>query len=696
MTALASTDVTITLNSRDRHVLGGIRMSQGSVAFGDGALTYPNGGVPMPAVGNFGMNREVTNLGILDSSGDGQAYRYDQANRKVKMFMEAPPIVHEEVVTVTAKVGYLKWPAAHIEYITDDATQYRVIPGGLTPATGQVAVDMGFSLTTGVLTRGQRTKLTFFDTVSGATVKVSYVTQAWKDVADNMVQACITAGVRVYGHANLSFTAGTPDVIKLGEDFVGMQSVCWDKDGTYSAMSALQDDATLTDGETECVLDFRKGSTFGEASFHQDDTVDAADNSVYFNYIKDPGAGFLYNRFTNAAIDDSDDTLSFTDFPLMACTCGGIPMELTTKKCLMTGVSDTVAADEGKFTSHPYLCGVAPSHQHAAITAGTPAGTVAAPTFSGSQLATHQHAAITAGTPAGTNAASVVTPGNHATIDGVVAGTPKLTHDADPVSNKAAAALYIVEAYGVGNKNVGVLQSNCDSSTSVLGSTDDASGACGTATPRFFVTHAASPDGVAIYVDQADHDKLVFISPTETDAIIIMPFEAIADGIPGYAYAVTVHHLADMSGCTGLFFDDNGAADTQLYFVDGGTSDSVIYASDIEIIAPQYTGITGNCGSAAAQVLTGAEMATHQHAAITAGTPEGTNSAPAFSSSALATHQHASASVAPVVTMHADTDDDSMPAWIAGDPSEIYVVPLELPDGIVVQSTTLRFQAWGM
>jgi len=52
--------------------------------------------------------------------------------------------------------------------------------------------------------------------------------------------------------------------------------------------------------------------------------------------------------------------------------------------------------------------------------------------------------------------------------------------------------------------------------------------------------------------------------------------------------------------------------------------------------------------------------------------------------------------VAPVVTMHADTDDDSMPAWIAGDPSEIYVVPLELPDGIVVQSTTLRFQAWGM
>jgi len=695
MTDLAYTDVTVTLNTRDRHVLGGIRMSQGSFAFGDGALTYPNGGVQMPAVGNFGMNREVTALGIVDASGDGQNYRYDQSNRKVKMFTTAPPIVHEEVVVVTNKVGYLKWPAAHIEYVTDDATQYRVIPGGLTPATGQVAVDMGFSLTTGVLTRGQRCKLTFYDSVGGGTIKVSYVTQAWKDVADNMVQACITAGVRVYGHANLSFTAASPDVIKLGEDYVAMQNVCWDADGTYTAMSALQDDATLTDGEGECVLDFRKGSTYGEASFHADDTVDAADNSVYFNYIKDPGAGFLYNRFTNAAIDDVSDTLSFTDFPLISCTCGGIPMELTTKKCLMTGVNDTVAAGEGKFTSHPYLCGVAPSHQHAAITAGTPAGSVAAPTFTGQALGTHQHAVITAGTPAGTNAASVVTPGDHATVDGVTKGTPALTYDADPVSNKAAALLYIVEAYGVGNKNIGVLQSNCASTTSILGSTDDASGACGTATPRFFVTHNATPDGVVIYVDQADNDKLVFISPTEADAIIIMPFEAIADGIPGYAYAVTVHHKASMSGCTQLYFDDNGAADAQLVFVDIGTSGGVILPADIEVIAPQYTGITGNCGSAAAQVLTGAEMETHQHAAITAGTPAGTNSAPAFTGSALGTHIHASASVAPVVTMHSDTDDDSTPAWIAGDPSEIYVVPLELPDGTIVQSTTLRFMAWG-
>jgi hypothetical protein len=51
--------------------------------------------------------------------------------------------------------------------------------------------------------------------------------------------------------------------------------------------------------------------------------------------------------------------------------------------------------------------------------------------------------------------------------------------------------------------------------------------------------------------------------------------------------------------------------------------------------------------------------------------------------------------IVPIVTMHADTDDDTFPAWIAGDPSEIETVPLEVPDGTVIQSTTLRFMAWG-
>jgi hypothetical protein len=358
MANLAASDVTITLNTRDRHVLGGLRLSQGSLAFGDGSATYPNGGVPMPAIGSFGMNKEVSMFDIVDASGDGLIYRYDQANRKIKIFTPAPPIVHEEVVTVTSKVGYLKWPAAHIEYVTDDANDYRVIPGGLTPATGQVAVDMGFNVSTGVLTRNQRCSLTFYDTVSGGTVKVSYITQAWKEVADNMVQACMTSGARTYGHANLSFTIGTPDVIKLGEDFIALQSVCWNNGGTITPMSPLRAGVTPTSANGECAVDFRKATSFGELYFDPTDAVDTTADVVYFNYIRDPGAGsFLYDRFVNSDVDDSSDTLTFSYNPLIYCTCGGLPMETSTKKALFTSKADTLAAGEVQWTSHPFAPG---------------------------------------------------------------------------------------------------------------------------------------------------------------------------------------------------------------------------------------------------------------------------------------------------------------------------------------------------
>jgi len=101
-----------------------------------------------------------------------------------------------------------------------------------------------------------------------------------------------------------------------------------------------------------------------------------------------------------------------------------------------TGGAKTVASSAQTFAGDALA-----SHQHAAISAGTPAGTngtVAAsgsavvkvgtstssaaasghthsgPTFTGSPMATHQHDGITAGTPSGTNtpgaATSVVQP----------------------------------------------------------------------------------------------------------------------------------------------------------------------------------------------------------------------------------------------------------------------------------------------
>jgi hypothetical protein len=51
------------------------------------------------------------------------------------------------------------------------------------------------------------------------------------------------------------------------------------------------------------------------------------------------------------------DTYTWTGNPLMYCTCGGFPCEATTEKNKMTSTGTTLAADECKFTSHPFLPG---------------------------------------------------------------------------------------------------------------------------------------------------------------------------------------------------------------------------------------------------------------------------------------------------------------------------------------------------
>jgi len=271
----------------------GGKIETGSLAFDS---SYPAGGESM----TFSFTPNTVNI----EPQNGFTFAYDHTNSKVKVYQQAPPIVHEEVVTVSAvtDIGYLKYPAAHIEYVSDDTNNYFVIPGGLTPTAKMVAVDMGFSLTTGVLTKGKRTALQFLAADNVTSCKVSYITQAWKEIADNMVQACMTSGAATYGHADLAFGAATPDVVTIGEDMVAAQSVCWNDGGTLKNMTALKDAGTLGTGATECIIDFADGLI----SFHQTDAVDTTGDILYFNYIRDPGAGyFIHDRLDITEIDDA-------------------------------------------------------------------------------------------------------------------------------------------------------------------------------------------------------------------------------------------------------------------------------------------------------------------------------------------------------------------------------------------------------
>ncbi|MBU2550230.1 MAG: hypothetical protein KKB20_17610 [Proteobacteria bacterium] len=89
MTAIASTDVVVTVSARDRDVSPGMfkNFTIARVAFGNGSLTYPTGGVPLPAIGAFGFLREIQFLAIQEAA-NGFVYKFDQANHKIKIYTQ--------------------------------------------------------------------------------------------------------------------------------------------------------------------------------------------------------------------------------------------------------------------------------------------------------------------------------------------------------------------------------------------------------------------------------------------------------------------------------------------------------------------------------------------------------------------------------------------------------------------------------
>lgn len=88
MAAFVSTDVTVTVVERKN--LGPKRYVSGTIAFGNGALTYPTAGIPLPVIGNFGFVRNMDDLNISGVNGLTTDYlvRYNKSAHKLQLFEE--------------------------------------------------------------------------------------------------------------------------------------------------------------------------------------------------------------------------------------------------------------------------------------------------------------------------------------------------------------------------------------------------------------------------------------------------------------------------------------------------------------------------------------------------------------------------------------------------------------------------------
>lgn len=86
MADIAATDVVYTINQATNKVISGRREAIFSIVFGNGALTYPTGGVPLTAA-KLGCPNNIEEFLFMDAANaNGFLYKYDATNNKIRIY----------------------------------------------------------------------------------------------------------------------------------------------------------------------------------------------------------------------------------------------------------------------------------------------------------------------------------------------------------------------------------------------------------------------------------------------------------------------------------------------------------------------------------------------------------------------------------------------------------------------------------
>jgi hypothetical protein len=92
MADIAASDITVTQISK-QIMKGSKRLFVHKLAFGDGALTYPAGGIPI-SKGALGCPNSIDSLNVFAKGTSGYAWSYDKVNEKL-VAMQAPSHTHD-------------------------------------------------------------------------------------------------------------------------------------------------------------------------------------------------------------------------------------------------------------------------------------------------------------------------------------------------------------------------------------------------------------------------------------------------------------------------------------------------------------------------------------------------------------------------------------------------------------------------
>lgn len=89
MPDLVAADVIVTVEKQVKFQSGQQKRQAVKLVFGDGAKTYPSGGVPLPAAVSFGLVKQLEFLSLYDSNdGGGIMWKYDRENKKLRGWIQ--------------------------------------------------------------------------------------------------------------------------------------------------------------------------------------------------------------------------------------------------------------------------------------------------------------------------------------------------------------------------------------------------------------------------------------------------------------------------------------------------------------------------------------------------------------------------------------------------------------------------------
>jgi len=266
----------VTVSNNTEIKLGsGARMRYFDLAFDS---SYASGGESLSAITMGFAGGRVRQVRVLPK--DGYTFEYDETNAKVKVFANAPPIVYEEKHTSTALASgytgfYLDYPAAWIVSMADTLGPQIWVKTGM--ATADLGTDE-FCLYEAI-SDGARTAIV---TPTGAGVYyVTYATQAWSDLYEQLVQAEAVTLTPVTA-VPLSYTIMAFGYCNLGTD--------------SNNLLPIDPADTPADGEI--------GINYGGTTLEANAAQGAYTTTV--TYLKLPDSGWIYDRY----ISDEDPTVA--------------------------------------------------------------------------------------------------------------------------------------------------------------------------------------------------------------------------------------------------------------------------------------------------------------------------------------------------------------------------------------------------